>query len=183
MCMQLYCPLAPWQERKKKWSNGDCFVCFLVSMWSPKMSVLVYRERRPPFHKHSGKMRKKTFGISHTSLLRCPGENFVFGNLRISRVFSKFDGGFNYFEIVKKPEQLQIPCSSANAEDSKKIFLRFLLFLTKILVTTSPKFVQIISSVISRNLFYIFFRNTKKIFSIFFIYAILMSFLTEGGIE
>ena len=48
---------------------------------------------------------------------RCPGENFAFRNLRISRVFSKFDGGFNYFEIVKKTEQLQIPCTSANAED------------------------------------------------------------------
>ncbi len=55
--------------------------------------------------------------VTSSKCAKCPGENFAFRNLRISRVFSKFDGGFNYFEIVKKTEQLQFPCTSANAEE------------------------------------------------------------------
>ncbi len=78
MCMQLYCPLAPWQGRKKKRSNRDCFVCFLVSMWSPKMrSVCIPRKQAPISQTWWQNEKKKPFGVSHTSLLRCE----CFGNL------------------------------------------------------------------------------------------------------
>ncbi len=36
-----------------------------------------------------------------------PNENFAFGNLRISRVFFKFDGGFIFFQNGKKTEELR----------------------------------------------------------------------------
>ncbi len=40
-------------------------------------------------------------------------ENFAFGNLRISRAFFKFDGGFDFFDNVKKTEKIQVRFSSA----------------------------------------------------------------------
>ena len=76
-----------------------------------------------------------------------PNENFAFENLRILRVFSKFDGGLDFFENVKKTEQLRAPFSSAIAEDQKNFFFRFWLFLTKILVTARPNFTQFLASV------------------------------------
>ncbi len=61
---------------------------------------------------------------------------FRLWNLRILRVFFKFDGGFIFFEIVKKTEQLrELRVPPQMRRTQKIIFLRFLLFLTKILVT------------------------------------------------
>ncbi len=56
----------------------------------------------------------------------CPQQEFWAWELRISRVFFKFDGGFNFFENVKKTEQLRAPFSSAITENEKNGF--FLVF-------------------------------------------------------
>ena len=52
---------------------------------------------------------------------------FRLWNLRISRVFSKFDGGFNFFENVKKTEEIQAPLLLRKCGGSKK-YLFFIFY-------------------------------------------------------
>ena len=64
--------------------------------------------------------------ISNRSAHVLPNENFASGNLRISRVFFKFDGGFNFFQNGKKTEQLrELRVPPQMRRTQKKFFLRF----------------------------------------------------------
>ncbi len=70
---------------------------------------------------------------------------------------------FSFFWNCQKTGAItRAPCTSANAEDPKNIDFPFWLFLTKVLVTGSPKFAQNIPSVISTNLILYFFCNLQK---------------------
>ncbi len=93
-----------------------------------------------------------------------PNENFAFENLRILRVFSKFDGGFEFFENVKKTEQLRAPFSSAIAEDPKKYRLTFLTVFDKSTGHKDTKFCPEYIISITYKSYFIIFSVTRKIF-------------------
>ncbi len=76
---------------------------------------------------------------------------------------------FNFFENVKKTEQLRAPFSSANTETKKMIYFFFWFFLTKILVTGWPKFTQFIASILPTNFIFWIFSNSDFFLFLFHI--------------
>ena len=87
------------------------------------------------------------------------------------RVFFKFDGGFHFFEIVKKTEQIQVPVFLRNYGGPKKYRFPFLTVFDK---NTGHRVTKIgpeyLISDIYKSYFIIFLVTCKKNL-LFFIYA------------
>ena len=92
-----------------------------------------------------------------------PNDNFVAKNFQ-EFFFFQFLGAFEMSKMRRKIHSaFAFPLQKRRRPNN--IFFPFCLFLTKLLVTGSSKFAQIISSTVPINLSHDFFRN-----SIFFFY-------------
>ena len=109
-----------------------------------------------------------------------PNKNFELGKLRISRVFSNFT---EVSKCQKNGAITRILFLSAITKGLKKVFL-FLAIFDKNNGHRVTKFYPFYSIYITYKFYFmIFFSSSKKIFHVFFIYAIVTSMIREGGIE
>ncbi len=100
---------------------------------------------------------------------KVPNENFAFENLRISRVFSKFDGGFN---LSNKRSNYELRFPPQLRRTQKRLSFSFLAIFDNSTCHRVTKFYPVSHINITYKFYLITFSLTQNFFFSFFIYAI-----------
>ncbi len=172
---------------------------FRHSFWSDIYHLFELLHRRSGFLAKRDKARTGNTGMCLSKqkwlkVLRIqwhckPNKNFAFGNLRILSVFSKFDGGQNFFENVVKKEHLrELPwlwelCFYPQSRKSQKNVFSLLAIFDKNTGHRVTKFYPVSCSNITYNFYFMIFSLARKFFLSLFISTILSLSTKESGIE